>query len=257
MEEKTKTIIEFDFQLIANFYKRFDRQGPGSKDVTLKALSFIDNLPHKPKIADIGCGTGGQTIYLAENTSANIVAIDLMEDFTTILNNKVKDLGFQDRISVINGSMDNLPFSDNELDLIWAEGSIYNVGYEKGLAEWRRLLKDDGYIAVSEASWFTESRPAEIEKFWDINYPQIDTIPVKIQQMEKAGYVSVAHFILPEYCWLDEFFAPIENGMNDFLADNNYSEAAKELIEYEKHEIALYKKYKQYYGYVFYIGKKI
>jgi ubiquinone/menaquinone biosynthesis C-methylase UbiE len=66
----------------------------------------------------------------------------------------------------IVGSMDNLPFQSEELDLIWSEGAIYNIGFERGLNEWRRYLKPGGYIAVSESSWFTDERPAEINDFW-------------------------------------------------------------------------------------------
>lgn len=62
--------------------------------------------------------------------------------------------------------MDNLPFREEELDLIWSEGAIYNIGFERGLNEWRKYLKTGGYIAVSEISWFTEQRPAEIHNFW-------------------------------------------------------------------------------------------
>ena len=94
--------------------------------------------------------------------------------------------------------MDNLPFQNEELDLIWSEGAIYNIGFERGMNEWNRFLKKDGFIAVTEASWFTPERPAEIEDFWLANYPEIDTIPTKIAQMEKAGYTLTAHFILPE-----------------------------------------------------------
>jgi hypothetical protein len=47
--------------------------------------------------------------------------------------------------------MDNLSFRDEELDLIWSEGAIYNIGFERGLREWRKYLKAEGYIAVSEA----------------------------------------------------------------------------------------------------------
>ena len=56
----------------------------------------------------------------------------------------------QDRVKGIVGSMDNLPFQNEELDLIWSEGAIYNIGFERGLNEWRRYLKPGGYIAVSE-----------------------------------------------------------------------------------------------------------
>ena len=72
--------------------------------------------------------------------------------------------------------MDNLPFQNEELDLIWSEGAIYNIGFERGMNEWSKYLKKGGFIAVSEASWFTSERPAEIEDFWMDAYPEISVI---------------------------------------------------------------------------------
>jgi len=59
MSEANKSIHEFDFDLICEYFSGMDRQGPGSPEVTIKALSFIDNLTEESKIIDIGCGTGG------------------------------------------------------------------------------------------------------------------------------------------------------------------------------------------------------
>ncbi|NTW26438.1 MAG: class I SAM-dependent methyltransferase, partial [Lentimicrobium sp.] len=155
------------------------------------------------------------------------------------------------------GSMEQLPFQNEELDLIWSEGAIYNIGFERGLNEWRKFLKTGGYIAVSEVSWFTNDRPAEIEDFWKDAYPEIDSIPNKVAQMQRAGYIPVATFILPENCWTEHFYAPQVEAQTAFLkkyAGNNTAEA---FVAGERHEALLYSKYKAYYGYVFYIGKKI
>ena len=57
------TIQEFDVNLICDFFLNTNRQGPGSPEATLKALSFINNLTVQSLIADLGCGTGGQTWY--------------------------------------------------------------------------------------------------------------------------------------------------------------------------------------------------
>ena len=62
MNNENKTIHDFDFNLICEFFSSMERQGPGSPDVTLKALDFVDNLTEESSIADIGCGTGGQTM---------------------------------------------------------------------------------------------------------------------------------------------------------------------------------------------------
>jgi len=132
-------------------------------------------------------------------------------------NQNAKKLYLQDRVKGIVKSMDDLPFKDEELDLIWSEGAIYNIGFEQGLNEWRKFLKTGGYIAVSEGTWFTEERPAEIEAFWMDAYPEIDTISNKVAQMQKAGYMPVAAFILPENCWTENYFAPKVDADERFL----------------------------------------
>lgn len=257
MSNEIKSIHEFDVNLICEYYSSVERQGPGSPEITIKALSFIDNLSEESRIVDIGCGTGGQTMVMAQNTSGHITGIDLFPAFIDLFNYNAKKLNLQDKVDGIVGSMDNLPFKNEELDLIWSEGAIYNIGFEKGLNEWRKFLKTGGYVAVSEGSWFTDERPTEIEEFWMDAYPEIDTIPNKVEQMQKAGYIPVATFILPEECWTEHFFAPQVSAQEVFLKKYAGNKTAKDFIANQQHEAQLYYKYKEYYGYVFYIGKKI
>lgn len=256
MSDKEQNIHDFDVALICEYFSSMDRQGPGSQEATLRALSFIDNMHKESSIADLGCGTGGQTIVLAQNTPGKITAIDLFPGFIDKLNDNAQKLNLQHRVKGVIGSMDNLDFKLNELDLIWCEGAIYNIGFEKGMNYWNKFLKKGGYIAVTEASWFTEERPKEIFDFWNEAYPGIDTISNKIVQMQKAGYVFIASFMLPEYCWIDNFFAPARTAQKIFLDKYKGNKSAEEFVKYEKHETELYNKYKEYYGYVFYIGKK-
>ncbi len=153
--------------------------------------------------------------------------------------------------------MDKLPFEKEEMDLIWSEGAIYNIGFERGLKEWRQFLKKGAYIAVSEAAWFTDNRPKEIEDFWMDAYPEIDTIPNKVKQFQQAGYVPTASFILPDSCWTEDFFAPQKETQKEYLKKYADNKTVKEFIANQQHEEVLFKKYKAYYGYVFFIGKKI
>lgn len=257
MSNENKSIHEFDFSLICEYFSNLERQGPGSPEITIKALGFIENLTKESRIADIGCGTGGQTMVMAQNVPGYITGIDLFPTFIDLFNANARKLNFQDRVNGVVGSMDNLPFRDEELDLIWSEGAIYNIGFERGLNEWRKFLKTGGYIAVTEASWFTDERPDEIEKFWQDAYPEIDTIPNKVAQMQKAGYIPVATFILPENCWTEHFYVPQVAAQEAFLKKHAGNKTAEEFVANERREAQLYNRFKEFYGYVFYIGKKI
>ena len=252
-----ETIHEFDLSIIYDYFSNTQRQGPGSPEITLKALSFIDGLTTESRIADIGCGTGGQTMVLAQNTASEITGVDLFSDFIRQFNQNAQNLNLQDRVNGITGNMEDLPFQEEELDLIWSEGAIYNIGFERGLREWRKLLKKGGYIAVTENTWFTQERPTEIQDFWQEAYPEMDTISGKVAQMEKAGYLPIATFVVPEDCWIDYYEVQNPQMQESFLEKYKGNKSAEEFIAYQQYEAELYHKYKEYYGYVFYIGKRI
>lgn len=257
MNNENNTINEFDFNLICDFFLNTERQGPGSPEITLKASTFIDNLTDKSRIVDIGCGTGGQTLVLAEHVPGHITGLDFFPGFIERFNANATTLNLQDRVEGVIGSMDNLPFHDEEFDLIWSEGAIYNIGFERGMNEWRKYLKTGGYIAVSDISWFTESRPAEICDYATTVFPEMDTIPKKIALILKAGYKPIASFMLPENCWLEHYFTPLIKAREKFLATYAGNETAEKLMEFQRYDAEMYCKYKEFYGYVFYIAKKI
>ncbi|MFB6341919.1 class I SAM-dependent methyltransferase [Saccharicrinis sp. FJH62] len=256
MSNDTNSIHDFDVNLIVEYYSGTERQGPGSPEMTLKALSFLEHLPDEPEIADLGCGTGGQTMVLAQHTGGKITGVDLFPSFVNLFNRNAEALHLQNRVKGIVGSMDDLSFEPESLDLIWSEGSIYNIGFEKGLQYWRRFLKNDGYVVVSEASWFTNERPAEIDDFWMDAYPGIDTVPNKLAQMQKAGYFPVAAFVLPVNCWTEHFYDQQVQPRENFLKNHAGNIFAEGFIATERHQETLYRKYNQYYGYAFYIGRK-
>jgi SAM-dependent methyltransferase len=243
--------------LIIETHVGLERQGPGSPEMTIKALSFLDNLDEISRVADLGCGTGGQTIVLAQNITGNIVGVDQFPNFINILNDNAKKLNLDKRVNGIVGSIESLPFQKEEFDLIWSEGAIDSIGFEKGLTHWNGFLKKDGYVAVTCPSWFTGEFPAEIEKFWADAGSGLDTIGNNISIMQKAGYTHVATFTLPEKCWTDHYFIPREAAEKALLEKHTGNKTVEAYIENDRYEVELYSKYKQYYGYVFYIGKKI
>ena len=255
MQTNQITIEDFLYQS----HIGLERQGPGSTEMTVKALSFINNHSNISKVIDFGCGTGGQTLVLAQNLNASIIGMDLFPGFIEVFNANAKKLNLHNRVKGIVGSMDNLEpqnFQREEFDLIWSEGAIDNIGFEKGLSYWNGFLKKDGYIAVTSPSWLTENHPAELEKFWADAGSKLDTIGQNISIMQKTGYSFIAAFTLPDNCWMENYLLPREAAEKVILEKNNGSKIVQEFMKNDEYEMELYRKYSQNYGYVFYIGKK-
>lgn len=253
-----KDIKMNELELLFDLHKDAYRQGPGGDAETEKAIALADLDQKAPlKIADIGCGTGASTLTLARLLNAKITAVDFLQDFIDILTRRAKSAGVEDKIAPLCASMEKLPFEDEEFDLIWSEGAIYNMGFEKGVVNWNRYLKPNGLLVVSEITWLTSSRPSELEAHWSSEYPEINTASGKFKVLEKHGYSPIGYFALPEHCWLDNYYRPISKNINAFLSRNGDSEAVRTIVDAERREIELYKKYKEYFSYGVYIAKKV
>jgi len=256
-DKKYRDIKMTEIELLIDLHVDAERQGPGIPSDTLKAVSFIHTEQNRSfKIADIGCGSGAQTIILAQHLEGEITAVDLFPEFLSKLDSKATSLGLQKKIVTLEKSMEDLPFNKEEYDIIWSEGAIYNIGFEAGIKNWSNFLKIGGYIAVSEITWTTISRPKEIEDHWNNEYPEIDIASTKIRILEENGFSPVGYFILPENCWIENFYSPMAKRFDDFLNRHGHSGIAKNIVEGEKEEMRLYQKYKDHLSYGFYIARK-
>ena len=152
--------------------------------------------------------------------------------------------------------MDALDFQMESLDAIWSEGAIYNIGFENGVRQWRRFLKPGGVLAVSEITWLTEHRPAEIESHWHKEYPEIDTASAKLAVLERNGFSPLGFFVLPKECWIDEYYRPMQQRFQGFLQTHGFSDEARAIVAAEQAEIDLYERYSSFVSYGYYIARK-
>ena len=247
-----------ELQLLIDLHKHAQRQGPGADAETLRALDLTRLGRTAPlKIADIGCGTGASTLILAQHLNAEITAVDFLQEFLDILQNRAASHGLRENITPLCCSMDNLPFKKEEYDVIWSEGAIYNIGFAQGIKHWKRYLKTGGILVASEITWLSSSRPEEIQQHWDMEYAEIDTASAKFAILEQNGFSPLGYFVLPEYCWLENYYHPMQSRFGDFLARHENSEEAHAIVAAEEREIDLYVKYNSWYSYGVYIAKKV
>jgi len=246
-----------DLDLLIDLHRYNKRQGPGSSANTLLALQMIGSeVSSDWSIADIGCGTGAQTLDLARLSGAQIKALDLFPEFLQELDSRAAKQGLDSQIQSMQGDMHSLPFLPESLDLIWSEGAIYNMGFANGLRNWIRYLKPGAYLAVSEIIWTQADRPAELTNFWMKEYPEIGTREEKVQVLEENGFAVLNHFCLDRESWLQNYYEPLEASIPDFLERNHQAKAAQDVATMHRSEHEFYLKNQEYYSYGFFIAKK-
>ena len=242
--------------IMKEIHSGLPREGPGDNASTRRAFSLLAGLPSNPKILDIGCGPGIQTIQLAKLTDGTIIALDYERKYLDELDTRAGEEGVGEKIKTIEGSMFELPFEPDSFDVIWSEGAIFIIGFEKGLTEWKPLLKNKGVMAVTHLSWLKPDIPNEPKEFWHAAYPAITTVDENVKIVAECGYENLAHFVLPESAWWDDYYTPMEKrlaSLREKYADDAFALAR---IAESQQEIDMYRRYSGSYGYVFYVMRK-
>jgi ubiquinone/menaquinone biosynthesis C-methylase UbiE len=244
-----------DDTIFFEIHKDLPRESPGRVVYTRRAFQMLPPL-HNPKILDIGCGTGPSTIELAKLTDGTIVGIDIHQPYLDRLKKKAKEMKLSHRITTRNLSMTTMDFPSDYFDILWAEGSIYIIGFKKGLQQWRRYLKTMGFLVVHEMVWLKTNPPQEIREYWENIYPEICTISENLDLIPQCGYHSIGSFALPEDTWWDEYYGPLQERITMLQRKYEDNSNALAVLQKEQEEIDLYRDYSQWYGSAFFIMQK-
>ena len=244
-----------NWKIFFEIHKDIPREGSGRDEYTQRAFEMIPKMD-KPLILDIGCGPGLQTIHLARISNGNIIGIDIHQPYLDNLKKLAKRDNLQNRIKTMKMSMMEINFPKEYFDIIWAEGSIFVIGFEKGLKQWKNYIKPGGYLAVHEMTWLNDNPPKEIVDYWKKVYPAISTIEKDIEIIKNCGYKLLGHFPLPEDAWWELYYNPLEERLNRLKVKYKNNSEAMQIINDEFEEIKLFRKYNQCYGSVFYVMQK-
>ena len=237
-------------------HKGLPRQGPGDDAHTRRAFHAVGTLPADPVVVDVGCGPGMQTLELARLVEAPVIAFDTHEPFLRELRQRATAEGLADMIDARVGDMNDLPLDSGSVDLLWSEGAIYLIGFEQGLTTWRPLLSPTGAVAVTEATWLKRGAPDELRRFWNDAYPAMTDREENVRTVERCGYRLVQQFTLPADAWWTHYYDPLVARMSALRARHADDPEALAGLDEEALEIELFRRYHDYYGYVFYVMRR-
>jgi serine/threonine-protein kinase HipA len=232
-------------------YRELPRYGPGSDACTREALRRLPALPASPRVVDLGCGAGRQTLVLAQALRSRVLAVDLHVPFLDALAQQARARGLDAYVETRCQDMGALELPPASVDLLWSEGAIYHLGFGPGLRRWRPLLAPGGLAAITECSWLTPHPPEEAARFWTAAYPSMGTVPANRATAEAEGYEVLDTFTLPASAWWDDYYTPLLQRAEKLRPTADA--ALREVIAGTEEEIGLFRRHGDSYGYVFYL----
>ncbi|MCX6329960.1 MAG: bifunctional demethylmenaquinone methyltransferase/2-methoxy-6-polyprenyl-1,4-benzoquinol methylase UbiE, partial [Bacteroidia bacterium] len=118
-----------------------------------KAIKVISETHKNSKVLDVACGTGDLSIAALKLDPEYVTGIDISQKMIDLGREKIKRRVISDRIELIKGDSEKIPFDDNSFDVAMAAFGVRNFPDPlKGLTEMTRVIKKGGLVMVLEFS---------------------------------------------------------------------------------------------------------
>lgn len=118
-----------------------------------KKVLQIVAATHPKNVLDIATGTGDLALLMAQTTAEEIIGLDISVGMLEVGKKKITNQNLSDKIEMVVGDSENLPFEDHSFDAITVAFGIRNFeNLEKGLSEILRVLKPQGVFVILETS---------------------------------------------------------------------------------------------------------
>jgi len=211
-----------------------DRARADLLSYTRKAFHLLPPLV-KPRILDIGCGTGVSTLELARLSDGVIVGVDIDKNSLDRLVKRAKEEGLSDNIEVVHDSMFDMQFPANSFEIIWNEGAIINIGFKRGLSEWRELLVPEGFLVVHD---------------------EMANLDRKIETIDRCGYALIGQFEISPDIWWNKYYVPLQKQIEKVKASGAHDEQLIREINKAEQEISHFDRKSDQFGSVFFVLKR-
>ena len=227
-----------------------EKLSPGDDSLSLYVLRSLPQ--HRFKlVVDAGCGAGRQTMVLASELGTPIQAVDSYQPFLNRLKWRAKEKGLAHLVQVHCMDMKDIPSVFQTSDLLWAEGAAYNIGFANALHTWAQAIEPNGFAVVTELCWLREKIPQPVKEFFQLAYPEMQSVPQNIAIAEETGYRIFNIHTLPQEAWVEGYYDVLEPRAKSLV--NHSDVAVGEFAVATVKEIETFKISEDSYGYVFYV----
>lgn len=241
--------------ILFEVFESLPRQGPGSRDATSRALELCPPLPPAPRVLDLGCGVGAQTLDLAALTGGTVTAVDAYAPFIERLRHRAADAGVDARVEGRVADMNTLDPPQTAYDLVWSEGALYNLGLSRALEVCAAQLGPGGVLAFTDAVWRSEDPPAEVRAAF-ADYATMGRPDDVLAVLEERGWSVAGHFHLPDAAWWTDFYTPMEARITALREREATDAEALAALDTLAAESQMRREHASHYGYTFFVATK-
>ena len=138
----------------------FNIGGAASMD-RLAELCHIDG---DTVVLDVGCGTGGNSCYLAEKYGCRVVGVDIAEHMIKYAERRAEELGLTDHVSFQVGDAYSLEFPEDSFDVVLTVFTSQFLDPARAFPEFHRVLKEGGRLGINEMYRADHVPPEAVER---------------------------------------------------------------------------------------------
>ena len=121
-----------------------------SRRTVARMASMVD-LDRAARVLDIGSGYGGAARQLARTHGCHVAALNLSNVENARARALNREQGLDERIEVLNGSFEQIPFPDGAFHVVWSQDAILHSGDRRTvLAEVARVLAPGGRFVFTD-----------------------------------------------------------------------------------------------------------
>jgi arsenite methyltransferase len=144
----------------------------GGQDTTRRLLAACP-IDADTYVLEVGCGAGATTSYLAREVGCRVMGVDLRESMVALARERVAREGVQGRVEFRVANALDLPFEDNQFDVVLCESVATFIEDKARVArELARVVRPGGYVGLNEEVWLRTPPPKEVVSYvrrtWDI-----------------------------------------------------------------------------------------
>lgn len=168
-----------------------------TKDIKAASAETVDRMARMlskidatTRVLDIGAGYGGSARRIAQAYGCQVRCLNISEAQNDVNRYKNRRAGLQDKISVIHGVFEDIPESDNSIDIVWSQDAIlHSDERETVLKAVFRVLKPGGEFIFTDPMQADEVPDGVLQPVYDrLNLTSLGSFAFYKQAAEAQGF---------------------------------------------------------------------